>query len=491
MQDVLTSAQLEQISSSINNLSKEKISITDINGVQNNIMLFGSDTSNKTIITDSNKQIVSTVSTNDNIPTNNAIINYVQAKTSSFITEADLPEEVNLSGYAKITYVDEQISTKVSTSSIVDTVSTNDNVPTNNAVINYVQPIQQQLTNNTNNIKTLTGDVNTVGSVDYKIANAPFGNANIIYQEEFPPETSSGNLYINKDGLTKYYFADDSFIDLSIIVVDSIINADNNSVPTCKAIVDYVEIMSGKNYVQGTGINIEKSTLTQDYIVKALINTGMNRDDGYLGLDEDGFYTQGIKSDINSASSYALERSNLYTDEQVSAKLETKKLSEQLTTTNYNTADNIIYIDSNNKVKLNGDILSMPVIDSLYNSDYYTHDYIPSVSAVIEYINNATASNVSAVSAESLGETANTEVFINKLTFGEIRDNINWNDTELIITHNLICQFPVVQVFITDPNTSKYTYHNVSWYVNDGDANTVYIDCSEYTDKLITVKIKK
>jgi hypothetical protein len=40
-------------------------------------MLFGTNSSNKTLIADSNKQIVSTISANDNVPTNNAVINYV------------------------------------------------------------------------------------------------------------------------------------------------------------------------------------------------------------------------------------------------------------------------------------------------------------------------------------------------------------------------------------------------------------------------------
>jgi hypothetical protein len=30
----------------------------------------------------------------------------------------------------------------------------------------------------------------------------------------------------------------------------------------------------------------------------------------------------------------------------------------------------------------------MPVIDSLFNNNYYAHDYIPSVSAVIEYVSS-------------------------------------------------------------------------------------------------------
>ena len=204
-----------------------------------------------------------------------------------------------------------------------------------------------------------------------------------------------------------------------------------------------------------------------------------------------GFYTQGIKADIQSASSYALNDAKNYTDQKLSGKLETKKLSEQLTSDNYNDIDNILYVDSQNTVKLNGDILSMPVIDSLFNDDYYTHDYIPSVSAVIEYVNKMTAESTSVVSNDTELNTTKTEVFINKLAVGETQDNVSWNNTELIITHNLNCQFPSVQVFITDQNTTKYTCVNTFWYVNDGDANTVFIDCSEYTDKLITVKITK
>jgi hypothetical protein len=39
-------------------------------------------------------------------------------------------------------------------------------------------------------------------------------------------------------------------------------------------------------------------------------------------------------------------------------------------------------------------MLSMPVIDSLYNSDYHDHKYIPSVSAVIEYIDGKISRNI-------------------------------------------------------------------------------------------------
>ena len=53
-------------------------------------------------------------------------------------------------------------------------------------------------------------------------------------------------------------------------------------------------------------------------------------------------------------------------------------------------------------------------------------------------------------------------------------------------------QFPKVQIFISESiDDPKYKHVELSWYVNDSDANTVYIDCSNYTDKLITVKITK
>jgi hypothetical protein len=153
-----------------------------------------------------------------------------------------------------------------------------------------------------------------------------------------------------------------------------------------------------------------------------------------------------------------------------------------------NTNDNTLYIDNNNAcaIKNNNEVkvLSLPVIDSLRNSDYYTHEYIPSVSAVIEYI--------STMITTTANETENSsEVFVKNIAYQENGSNYAWTNNELSITHNLLCQYPNVQIFVSDVNSSKYVCKNLSWYVNDGDANTVYIDCSEYTDKLITVKITK
>lgn len=128
----------------------------------------------------------------------------------------------------------------------------------------------------------------------------------------------------------------------------------------------------------------------------------------------------------------------------------------------------------------------MPVVDNITEAVTLS-TYIPSVLAMVNYIKGASAVSTNTEITESV------ECFIRDIVYGESNSNASWNNNELIITHNLGNQFPNVQIFVTDEGSSTYTNVNLPWYVTDGDANTVYIDCSSYTDtdKLITVKITK
>jgi hypothetical protein len=149
-----------------------------------------------------------------------------------------------------------------------------------------------------------------------------------------------------------------------------------------------------------------------------------------------------------------------------------------------NKQDNVMYITAENSCYLSGHQLSMPVVDNI-SPDVITNEYIPSVQAMVNYINSAAAVSTGTEITES------AECFIRDIVYSESKSNVSWNNNELIITHNLGNQFPNVQIFVSEVDSSKYTNVNMPWYVNDGDANNVYIDCSNYTDKLITVKVTK
>ena len=135
----------------------------------------------------------------------------------------------------------------------------------------------------------------------------------------------------------------------------------------------------------------------------------------------------------------------------------------------------------------------MPVIDNI-TEGYVSHDYIPSVKAIVDWCghNFVSATNAAATINNMNLDDTETECFIRKIAFGQTETKYYWNENELVITHNLMSQFPNVQIFISESiDDTKYKHVELSWYVNDGDANNVYIDCSNYTDKLITVKITK
>jgi Flp pilus assembly pilin Flp len=124
------------------------------------------------------------------------------------------------------------LNAKVDKTSVVDTVAANANIPTNNAVIDYV----------TDYVSDAIDANKAVFTIDSFPADV----------EEAPAAPALTGLYISAKGETKFWNGT-SWVDTSEEVADSFTDAVSSAIPTVAAVSAYVagEVDSVKEYVEG------------------------------------------------------------------------------------------------------------------------------------------------------------------------------------------------------------------------------------------------
>jgi len=125
------------------------------------------------------------------------------------------------------------------------------------------------------------------------------------------------------------------------------------------------------------------------------------------------------------------------------------------------------FIIDNNK---NEYPLSYEIVETINSSS--TNDTIPGTKAVYDYVNS-----------HSGGSSSKTYL---EIQYGVDQQDCIWNNNTLIIEHGLDTQLPFVQIYITENNS--YTLTNIP-YVIDKTSHNIIINCAGYENKLISVKI--
>lgn len=298
----------------------------------------------------------------------------------------------------------------------------------------------------------------------------------------YPSSNLSANvLYLTPSGEVAAVI-NDQLTNLSIEIITDLSQhiTDDDTVPTCKSVTDYVsDVISnidGKQHIfyvnelpiqtnivensvyvlSGTNQSFisdnDKNTYAMSYEVVKNINS-LSTNDVIPGAKAVVDYVSGVISNIPTGDIQHIFYIN-------STELPLTTVSNSLYVLSGNQS---IMIDNNN-IEHNLSYKIDKVIDSTS-----TNNTIPGSKAVYDCINNI----------------SNTYI---EIEYGVDREDCSWNNNLLTITYDVNTELPLVQIYITENNS--YIPTNIPYTITKN-SNSIIIDCTGYENKLISVKISK
>lgn len=338
-------------------------------------------------------------------------------------------------------------------------------------------------------------------TVDY-ITNKLLNKIEFNIINEIPTTNLSSNiLYLTPSGEAAVLI-NNQLTNLSLQVITDINDylTDNTVIPTVKSVVDYVsgviadiDIPAGEfQHIFYVDSNELPSTLTKNSLYILSNNQSVMIDNNYVQHN----LSYKIVNTITNASTNDTIPGTKSVYDYVSGVIANLPVGDlqhifyvnELPAAN-NRRTNSIYVLSgtNESIIIDNDNnqhnLSYEIVDAI--SSESTNDMIPGAKAVYDYVQTIDPQTSNSITFLDI------EYGINFYTNQINGTNYEWNDNELIITHNLNEQIPFIKTFIRNTTETTYTEVNIPYTITNGNLNQIILNCSGYTSKLISVKLIK